>query len=101
MLLAGLVHFFQIDLPLSHLILVGKSPSFPSHMFPVSQGFTLGPILFSTYVVPFERLVDECGACYHQYADDTQLYMHLISEFDTLVDFCHCVPIALHSVITP
>ena len=79
-------------LPISHLILMGNSPPLPSHLFPVVflQGSTLGPILFSMYVAPLERLVDECCARCHQYADNTQLYMRLISGSDTLVDFSLC-----------
>ena len=85
-------------LPISHLILMGNSPPLPSHLFPVVflQGSTLGPILFSMYVAPLERLVDECGAQCHQYADDVISMCHQyvtsvcdISMWHQYVSRCH------------
>ena len=37
----------------------------------------LGPILFTTYIAPIGRLIEQHGTHYRKYADDTQLYTSL------------------------
>ena len=39
------------------------------------QGSVLRPLLFAMYISPMSNVVAAHGLCYHQYADDTQLYM--------------------------
>jgi len=39
------------------------------------QGSVLGALLFAMYISLMSNVVAAHGLCYHQYADDTQLYM--------------------------
>ena len=54
----------------------------------VPQGSILGPILFALYISPIGSLVTSMGVHYHQYADDTQLYVELMggSSSDKLTE---------------
>ena len=39
------------------------------------QGSVLGPFCFPKYAYPIGRIADKHGLKYHQYADDTQIYL--------------------------
>ena len=54
----------------------GHVSSARTHANGVPQGLVLGPVLFSLYTYPLQRIIQNTAlSAYHKYADDLQLYI--------------------------
>ena len=62
---------------------IRKSCSSDTEVFyEVTQGFILGPMLFSMYTTPIGDLIKQCNLRHQMYADDTVLYTKIKIKVD-------------------
>eukprot|EP00745_Piridium_sociabile_P021634 TRINITY_DN3338_c0_g1_i12.p2 TRINITY_DN3338_c0_g1~~TRINITY_DN3338_c0_g1_i12.p2 ORF type:complete len:333 (-),score=53.56 TRINITY_DN3338_c0_g1_i12:630-1628(-) len=78
------------------VIVGGKSSKQTELMFGVPQGSVLGPVLFTMYMQPLSKVIEQFNTLYHMFADDTQL--HKSSSPDNFVELIHNVKTCVESV---
>jgi len=57
----------------------------------VPEGFGLGPLLFTAYVAPIGRVIESFNIGYHQFADDTQLFVPVDTSLSRMTECSNAV----------
>ncbi len=59
--------------------------------FGVPQGSILGPTLYSLYTSPIETILEKFGLSFHMYADDTQIYIPISDDNNSIDTLEKCI----------
>ena len=88
----GLRPIFRINHNGLNMTMSCRRPPYANLAF--LKAVSLGPILFSLFVAPFADLIYSHGLSFHQFADDTQLYVSVIPKSPqtslVILDKCSC-----------
>ena len=76
--LSGRTHFVKVDSSVSDTVSVNCG---------VPQGSVLGPLLFTTYISPVQRVIQSFDVNHVAYADDLTLYVNLQSDVKSSLSF--------------
>lgn len=80
--LSGRSHFVKVDSGVSDTVSVTCG---------VPQGSVLGPLLFTTYISPIQRVIESFDINHVAYADDLTLYVNLLGDTKSILSLvCEC-----------
>jgi exonuclease III len=74
--LSGRTYFVKVESGISDTVFVNSG---------VPQGSVLGPLLFTTYISPIQRVIESFGINHVAYADDLTLYVNLQGDVKSIL----------------